>query len=164
MALYRFEATSPMPVEELLNRLRTLASEEVGPWQSLKERFWGRPAIHSPFIGRVEGNTFRFRRDIDYRNSFLPQIRGVVTRGPGGTVLRVSMRLHPFVAVFLTLWLAGVGAGLAFAVSRMKQVSVGVVVPAGMFVFGLGLAYFGFYPEARKARRILEEAIGASSA
>jgi len=74
------------------------------------------------------------------------------------------MRLHPFVAVFLTLWLAVVGAVFALAVSRMNQVPAGVVVTAGMFAFGLGLAYFCFYPEARKARRILEEAIGASSA
>jgi len=51
------------------------------------------------------GATFHMRRDIRYRNSFLPRVHGHVMFDPVGTRVRVTMRLHPVAAGFVLFWL-----------------------------------------------------------
>jgi hypothetical protein len=37
------------------------------------------------------------------------------------------------------------------------------LIPFGMFLFGIALTLGGFYPEALKARRLLEQNLGVSA-
>jgi hypothetical protein len=68
------------------------------------------------------------------------------------------MYLHPLVLAFMLFWLGGVGLG-AVAALRQGDGGAATLVPIGMFVFGVALTLGGFYPEAIKARRLLEQHI-----
>jgi len=160
MALYRFNLRSTLTTQAVLERLRSLARERPGFGQSLKEGFGWRSDGTPPFIGKIEGNEFRLYRDIHYRNSFLPRIKGHVDSAIDGTKIEVSMNLHPFVIGFMILWLGLVGIAAIAALTAGSAVEA--LIPAGMFVFGVALVLGGFYPEAFKARRILEERIGGA--
>jgi hypothetical protein len=160
MPFYRFQIESPLPAQTVLQRIRTLVRDKPGFWKSIKESFGGHPNGGPPFIGKVEGDTFCMYRDIRYRNSFLPQVRGSVVSTSRGSKVLVTMYLHPLVALFVLFWLGAVGAG-ALAVFSAQNGNIGpALIPAGMFLFGIILTVGAFYPEAFKARRLLEQSIG----
>jgi hypothetical protein len=69
------------------------------------------------------------------------------------------MTLHPFVAAFMVVWLGAVGAGTIAALTASGSDSHAAFLPAGMFVFGVALTAGGFYPEAFKARHLLEHSV-----
>jgi hypothetical protein len=155
MAIYRFQLRSDLSTQAVLERIQALAREQPGFGQSLKESFGWRKEGSPPFIGRVEGNDFKLYRDIGYRNSFLPRIRGRVSAYRDGANIDVTMYLHPFVLVFMLFWLGGVAAGAVTLLGHGKGSEA--LIPLGMFFFGVALPLGGFYPEAIKARRILQE-------
>jgi hypothetical protein len=163
MPLYRFQIQSHLATLAVLERIKALMRETPGFRQSLKESFGLRPDGTPPFIGKVDGSEFKCRRDIRYQNSFLPRIAGRVSSDHNGTKTDVIMYLHPLVLVFMLLWLGGVGLG-AVAALRQGDGGTGTLVPMGMFVIGVVLVLGGFYPEAIKARRLLEQHIGTPSA
>lgn len=76
--------------------------------------------------------------------------------GPTGTRIDVTMRLHPFVAALMPFWLGGVGLIGRFVIAD-GEAAEWSLAPIGMFGFGLALTLGAFYPEAIKARRILEQ-------
>lgn len=164
MPIYRFQIESSLPAENILWKIRALVRESPRFVQSINEAFGDRPKDCPPFIGKVEGNVFRIRRDIHYRNSFLPLVRGSVTPSSNGTKVSISMHLHPFVALFMLFWLGGVGSGMIAAVTSQSGNIGAALFPGGMFAFGIVLTAGGFYPEAFKARRLLEQSIGNAGA
>lgn len=114
-----------------------------------------------PFVGRVEGSSFRLLRRIYHRNSYRPQIRGSVIDAPGGSRVDLRMSLSPVVAIFLLIWFAMAG-GFASIALREIVPSAGawhvlIIVAAGVAILALGVALFFF--EAFKARRLLQAAI-----
>jgi hypothetical protein len=160
MPFYRFHIESPLPKQTVLQRIRTLVREKPGFWQTIKESFGGHPDGCPLFIGKVEGDAFRMYRDIRYRNSFLPQLRGSVVSTSRGSRVLITMYLHPLVAVFVLFWLGAVGTG-ALASFNAQNGNIGpALIPAGMFLFGIVLTVGSFYPEAFKARRLFEQSIG----
>jgi hypothetical protein len=163
MPLYRFQIHSHLTSEAVLERVGALMRERPGFRQLLKESFGGRPESGPPFIGKVVGNEFKCHRYILYRNSFLPRIRGHVHSSPNGSRIDVMMYLHPVVAVVMLLWLGAVGLGAAAALGQVKR-GAAALVPIGLLVFGVVLTLTGFYPEAIKARRLLEQHIGPGCA
>jgi hypothetical protein len=162
MAFFRFQVDSSLTSQEVLQRIHVLAREAPGFWQSIKESFGARRGGGPPFIGKVEGDTFRLSRDIHYRNSFLPQVRGRVISSPTGSRVLVTMHLHPVVGAFMLFWLGGVAIGAWAAFTSPQAGSTSTLITAGMFVFGVVLTLGAFYPEAFKARRLLERGIGVS--
>jgi hypothetical protein len=163
MPVYRFQIQSHLTTQAVLERVRALLRETPAFQQSLKESFGSRSDGAPPFIGKVEGSKFKCRRDIRYQNSFLPRIAGHVDSYPTGTKIDVIMYLHPLVLVFMLFWLGGVGVDAAAAL-RQGDAGAWTLVPMGMFVFGVALTLGGFYPEAIKARRLLEQHIGPTTA
>ena len=163
MPFYRYELVSTLQPETVLRRVGTLVREAPGFLQSVKESFWKRPEDAPPFIGKIEGNAFRMHRNIRYRNSFLPQVRGSVVSTPVGTTLRITMHLHPVAAVFMLVWLGAVATGALAAFTSQCESIASALIPAGMLVFGIALTVGGFYPEAFKARRLLEQAVGTGA-
>ncbi len=160
MPFYRFQIESSLPKQTVLSRIRAIVREKPGFWQSVKESFGSRPEGSPPFIGEVEGESFLIHRDIRYRNSFLPQVRGSVVSTPIGSSVFITMYLHPLVALFMLFWLGGVGAG---ALAMLKAENGSFIIPAIMLLFGIGLTAGGFYPEAMKARRILKQSIESTN-
>ncbi len=158
IALYHFQIQVPLGTRETLERIRTLARERPDFRQSFRESLGWRPGNTPPFVGQVSDTGFTLYRDIRYRNSFLPRIRGRIESCPEGSRIDVTMNLHPFVAVFVFVWLWISGSITATLLSQ--GTASDALSPAGMCGFLVLLTLAGFYPEAIKARRILEEKLG----
>jgi hypothetical protein len=114
-----------------------------------------------PFVGAVEGSSFKIVRRIYHRNAFLPRIRGAVIEASGGSAVDLRMSVSPAVLGFLLVWFAIMGRFASIAL-RELHLSVGawhvlIIVGAGIAILALGFALF--FLEARKARRLLQEAI-----
>jgi hypothetical protein len=153
MPFYRCELAANLTAESAIARIRTAVAPPPS-FRQLLQRTLGRDSTTSPpFIGNVEGDRFRVRRDVWYRNDFRPVITGRVTSVPGGVRIHVTMFLQPAVAVFMFIWFLGFGL-----VARFSAQS-GSLSPVAMLLFGGFLVGGGFFPEALKARRILEEVL-----
>jgi hypothetical protein len=156
MPFYRFEIDTTLTQQVVMERIRSLIREReaiLGFFLRTRQPF--NPA--TPFVGSAGEDSFSMQRDIRYRNSFLPRIRGKAGPGPTGTCVKVTMFLHPLVAVFVTFWLGIVGSFALLTLSSSDPfVSLG---PGSMFLFGLVLTCGAFFFEAFKARRLLSAAL-----
>jgi len=160
MPFYRFRIDTPLPVEAAVEGIRAITRDPPTFRESLRLAFRRAESGGRPFLGAVRGHAFRLRRDVKGRNSFLPMIWGSVQGGPAGTEVSVTMFVHPLVAAFVLFWLSAVGFG-AWGTLLKEQVSCNSLAGLGMFVAGIAVTLGGFIPEARKARRLLEEAVRA---
>jgi hypothetical protein len=152
MPFYRFEidVTAPPPV--VVERLRAIVRGKLSFGESFRQSFSFNRTYSAPFIGSVQDDSFKLRRNIRYRNSFLPMIRGTITSYGVGTRVSVTMFLQPVVAIFMIFWLGMVASA---AVSHPNASPI----PWGMLAFGIALSIGGFIPEAIKAKRLILEAI-----
>jgi len=159
---WTFQIDSPLPGTAVENRIRQLLRTKRK--QTFLDSLVGAfepPQDEPPFDGSVTGRTFRLVRVIGYRNSFLPVIRGRISDSPhGGTTVRVRMTLHLVTALFMAAWLGFVGAGVAWSsLGDLDNIDPHTSLLLGMMLFGVLLPVVGFYPEARKAERLLRTAL-----
>ena len=159
MPFYRFKLEVRLTTQAAMARIKELVAPPRTFFAEIKRGFSSGGDASPPFIGKVEEDSFRVRRDIRYRNSFLPLVWGRINSVPMGTHISVTMYLHPIVAAFMLFWFFGVGAGaLAFLNAPLGKDQWESFVPVGMLVFGVALVFGGFFPEAVKARHLLEQA------
>lgn len=76
---------------------------------------------------------------------------------PTGTRVRITMFLHPLVAVFMLVWLGFVGRG------ALVDHSGPPVFLWGMFAFGVIIVAVGFVPEVVTAKRLITLALHPTS-
>ena len=162
MPFYRFAVDLSLPVTEVSGRIRSATRAPGGFRERLRTPFDQAQPSPAPFIGHVHEASFQVRRDIRYRNSFVPVVWGRTAAIPTGSRLRVTMFLNPLVALVILLWLSAVGyaAWTSFTATDAGSRAVGLVT-LGMFIFGVALTLGGFIPEAIKAKRLLLEAVGS---
>jgi hypothetical protein len=150
---YRFQVDVDAPPHVVAERLRAIVRNK--PTFSESFRKWscfGDP-VTVPFIGTVQDDSFKIRRDIRYRNSFLPTIRGHITPIGVGARVGVTMYIHPFVAAFMIVWFSVVFR----AISTRSTLSI--LIPGGMLLFFVVLTVVGFIPEAIKAKNLICNAV-----
>jgi hypothetical protein len=176
MPYYRYQLHLHLAPQVVADRIRAVTREPPGFWD--RPSWWSGDKPVPPFLGRVDEHSFRVRRDIHYTNAFLPRIRGQISPIPGGSTVRVTMHLHPFVAAFEVLWLSFTGFFALIAVANSFAGFVALrtrgdtggpdglpaLIPLAMFVFGIALTCGAFFPEAMKAKRLLETAVGKRGA
>ena len=149
---------SNLSVEEVMRRIK----ENVGP--KVRSNYWNRPISCKSYEGDVYGNIFDIKKVIDYRNSFLPVIHGIVYLDANGkTGIILKMRLAPFVKAFILLWLLFTGlACIGFLIKGIinynnilkgigKIFEHGVPVPFFLFLFGCAITVIPFKIESRKS-------------
>ena len=141
---------------EVLKRI----SEKVEPKKPFRitEIFWENN--YKPYKGIVKGKTFNITRIIQYRNSFLPQIKGNVENDINGTKVNIKMRLHPIVLTFMIIWFSGVGIGFLLTLSILlsnKSFEPMTLIPFGMLIFGYALVTGGFKYESIKSKKYFNE-------
>lgn len=163
MPFYRFEIRSPLPVAEVADRLRSMIGPPLAFREGFERSFGMDRKEYPPFIGSINDGSFRVRRDIRYRNSFLPRIAGKIIPLATGSSTRVTLYMHPFTIVFMAIWFFMVAVA-ALDGPRPFASQEGRLIPIGMFVFGLVLCLVGFVPEAIKARRLLRSGVAKSDA
>jgi hypothetical protein len=107
-----------------------------------------------PFRGEVFENTFKIFRNIRYKNSFLPIIKGKVSDNYPGTVIEINMRMVIFVYIFMAVWITGVSAALIFT---LREAFVASIIPLAMLVFAYLVMIVAYRYEAGKAKKFLNE-------
>jgi hypothetical protein len=152
MPFYRFEIDVNAQPPTVVERLRTIVRGKLSFREAIRQSFPFNKAEGAPFIGSVLDDSFKMRRNIRYRNSFLPMIRGRIASYGVGTRVSVTMFLHPVVVIFMIFWLSMV-ASVAFSHPTLS------LIPWGMLAFGVALPVGGFIPEAIKAKRLIVEAL-----
>jgi len=146
---------SPLPLAEIIRRVQERTAAPPEGW-----RGWLAARPQQPYLGRVyaAANSFEVQRNISYRNSFLPLIKGTVEVPGGvaalgqadtGSLVRLTMRMQLLVSLFMLVWLGGVGLG-CLAVSFSWPGPVGLI-PFGMLAAGSLMVSLGFWIEANKA-------------
>jgi len=116
-----------------------------------------------PYIGKITGNNFEIKRAISYRNSFLPQIKGEVYSEFDGTKIKVNMKPHSFVLVFMTIWFGGVFIGCIATTFALftQEFTPFFLIPFGMLIFGIALLYGAFKAESSTSKKDLMEILEA---
>jgi hypothetical protein len=92
---FTLQTADPLPI--VLQRMAT----QIEPSKPIRWQFSGN---HLPYEGTLSETGFQISRIIHHRNSFLPVIRGRFEPTSSGTIVRITMRLHPYVIAFLGFW------------------------------------------------------------
>ena len=123
-----------------------------------------------PYEGKFTDHSFEISRIINYRNSFLPVIKGQVSTHLGKTQVAIKMRPNVFVLIFMSLWLGStglvclaiiIGATLPFRHQIEQVFSEGGLFPFSLFVFGYALIIIGYKVESRKSKVFLKQLLKA---
>jgi hypothetical protein len=110
-----------------------------------------------PYRGEIFEDSFKIIRNIGYRNSFVPIIKGKIIDNYPGTVIEVKMRMMIFVYIFMLVWFGGISIGLMFA---LKGAILAAIVPLGMLAFGYLIVMVGYKYEVNKAKKFLVNLFG----
>jgi hypothetical protein len=121
-----------------------------------------------PYVGKIYKNSFEIKRAINYRNSFLPVIKGYIKDDLNGSKIDIKMSLTDIVKVFMIIWLGGVFLA-CLGVTYTLIFNNGFNTEAGFFMFipylmllgGIGMVIFGFKAESRKSVKDLKEILQA---
>lgn len=150
-----------LPIEHITYKTK-LSSEEVSkkieeviePKKTVRINNIFKKRNHKPYEGYIHENTFNIKRIINHRNSFLPIINGTIKQNSNETTIRVKMKLHTFVIVFMSIWL-----GLTGIVFLLLLIKTGanflVLVPGIMLILGYLLMIISFKWESRKTKKQL---------
>jgi len=150
MPVTRFRIETDATPRIVAERLRAAVRAEPGFFESFRKRWRSRSSGGPPFVGSVANDSFRLRKDIRGRNSFVPLVRGHITSTDHGTRVSGVMILHPLVAAFAAFWLTVVGY------SAFTERSAPPIV---MLIFGLSMTIGGFFFEASSTKRLLTAAM-----
>jgi hypothetical protein len=139
-------------------RLSTIEAEETLARLIASRRPDASPT--KPFVGRIESGTFKFHRVFIGRNSFIPIISGRIVEGEGGAVVQGAMRLHWAIAVCMTVWMSMAIVAVVATLRKGTLHSDTFAVLSAVFfpLFGIVVMSIGYFPERRKAMRLLEDA------
>lgn len=119
---------------------------------------WNINNYGKPYEGEVGDHSFEINRIINYRNSFLPIIKGRIYPEGMGSKIDIKMAMHPFVIVFMSIWLGIVGniwILAAIATIAEGKFESSILAASGMLLVGLLLPLIGFKPEASSSKQFL---------
>lgn len=150
-------ARTPVEVVSKLDRAEVLRRLQAGV--DSEWTFGGGKDV----VGRVGDDGFRLRLRIGYRNSFQTFMFGAVQADGRGSRIVARTGMHPFAAVFMTLWISVVGLGAAIGVAGLLDARPGeavqgliILVPIGMFAFGIALVGIGRWIARNERARLIE--------
>lgn len=113
------------------------------------------------YEGRISGYNFRINKIINYRNSFLPIIEGTICPDIIGCQIKIQMKLHIAVIIFMLFWFGNlIPISLSFLAAMIADHKVGPILglaPLGMGLFAYLLCMSSFNIEAKHAKDFLYE-------
>jgi len=113
------------------------------------------------YEGFINENSFEINRIIKNRNSFLPQITGIIQRSSYETQIEVKMRLHWTVSIFMIFWCSFVIFFLMVTLMEAKKISVDVFFPLSMLLLAYLLTMLGFKIESKRSKKDLGKMLEA---
>lgn len=160
-----YTLVTKLPAAEVLQRIsdNTIAKRPVN--------FFGYSKTDKKFEGLVSENGFKITPIINYRNSFLPVITGEVSSFLSKTHVRIRMEMPGAVKAFMLLWLGSISIvciafiflGIKyFRYNLDKGFTVTMFIPFFMLIAGFIIMNYGFKPESKKAKKLLENLFEAT--
>ncbi len=113
------------------------------------------------YEGSIDNNSFEISRVIQYRNSFLPDINGIIQKNNNGTEIQVIMRLNLFVLIFLLFWCSISTCVFIMITLTQKKMSVEFFMPLLMLIFVYALTMVCFKIESKKSKEYLRRSFEA---
>lgn len=159
-----FKLLTKLTATEVLQRIESITEPKKG----FSFSFSGNRT--KPYEGKLTDHSFEISRIINYRNSFLPVIKGHVSTYLGKTEVAIKMRPLVFVLIFMSFWLGLVGLvclGIIIAaILQFRQLleqgfSPGTLIPFGMFAFGYALLTIAYKAESQKSKGFLMQLLEA---
>jgi hypothetical protein len=154
---------STLSREDLITRLEN----EIEAEKPFKFGVFNR-SYSKPYIGKIQCNTFEIKRVIDYRNSFLPIIKGQIQTHTNGSKIDVKMNLVGIVKFFMIFWLAGVLLSCLVTIYDVvvkngfdDESGFFMFIPFLMLIFGAVMVSVGFKVESKKSIKDLEQILKA---
>lgn len=147
-----FSIQTPDRLPTVLERLATqIEPEKPFRWQFSRN--------HLPYEGTCSEAGFQIRRILHSRNSFLPMILGRFESSPSGTLVHITMRLHPFVIAFLVFWyLVWYGFLIPIWLTGAMP-TIFALQFLGLPIAVLGVFWATFWAEASRSRHDLMQMI-----
>jgi hypothetical protein len=154
-----YVVTTSLSVDEVVNRI----AHNIEPRKKFNFSSFSRN-YSKPYTGEINSTTFTMTRNINYRNSFLPIIKGQIIPFPGRTQISMKMRPTIFALIFISFWLGIVTLFciglLLVGLLRFRQIlqtgfSPMFLIPFAMFVFGSLLIHFSFKRESKISKDFL---------
>jgi hypothetical protein len=140
---------SKISEEEVLRRINSL----LEPKKKFQVGFFG-SFSYGGYRGQINDKKFNIRRNISYKNSFLPEIIGNVERVNDDTVIKVVMRPHIFIIIFLSFWCFAVCFGFITSFSDdSNEILSSLIIPIGLIIFAYLLTMAGFKFESNRAKK-----------
>lgn len=118
------------------------------------------------FTGFVSGDKFELSRVIQYKNSFLPLIKGKMTSFLGKTEISITMAPVLPVLIFMAFWLGVVTlvcvGMLIYGMNNFHRllkegIELPLLIPFFMWIGGVAMFSFGFKSESKRAKKLLVE-------
>src|SRR5690606_2023790 len=140
---------------------------EIGVKKPVQFGSYNNQSSEKAYIGKVLENSFEIQRAINYRNSFLPQIKGNITTAMNGSNIEIEMRMLPMVKIFMIIWFSFVTFFLIITLlpflkdNTNAEFGLNTVIPFIMLIFGILLVTFGFKLESKKSIKDLENLMQA---
>lgn len=153
----RLTLVSPLPPKDLIARLKASTAVSATSWSAGMRS--------ATFTGSVGDDHFKVQRRISHRNSFNPQLIGRVHAHGNLTTIGLTLRLQPFVAVFMGLWCGGLLLGVigdVVSALRTGDAQPLLIVPMAMLVFGYVMTMGFFHVERSKALNELSTLLQAT--
>lgn len=155
MKLFPYDSLTIQTYDPLPIVFRRLAAK-VEPKKTSR---WLFDHNHAPYEGTISETGFEISRIIHHRNSFIPMIRGHFEASASGTTVRITMRLHPLIWIFLGFWYFtwyGITIPLAIFGKMSTNMAIWFLAIPVLTLFAFWCA---FWEEATRSRRDLLEII-----
>jgi hypothetical protein len=155
-----------LPVENIVYKTKIkedevirLLSDSIEPEKNFRFKIFI-SSSSKPYEGKINSNTFEIKRIINYRNSFLPRIKGVISRESDKTIIKVKMQLHPFVVSFLSIWFISIGFVTIILLLQLfidAKFNPLTLIPFVMLIFAYALTMFAFKLESNRSKKDLQK-------
>ena len=143
---------TPLEIPQLVDGL----AQRIEPRKWVR---WSSPEYDDIFEGKVSEHGFTISRAINYRNSFLPVLKGTFISTYTGTLIKIRMTLD-FIVWGLLMGTGGMLSLFTFA-GIIEFIDEGswtlLMFGAGGIVFIVSLVNLCFRIEARKAKSLISE-------
>lgn len=108
------------------------------------------------FNGKIFEESFKIQRNINYRNSFLPVIKGSIKETEYGTKIEIQTRMNLFVIVVLCIWFGGISFGCVITPFTDFKIPY-IFIPYLMLVAGILITILPYKYETKISKEKLEE-------
>lgn len=133
------------------------------PFKEVYDRIYNCLENEEFFKGQINENKFKIRRKIWYRNDFRPIIEGIIWNHNNGSKIKIIMRLSKItlagfiiISLFMLFFCLIIIASLS---NHPRNINFGYFIPIIIIIFEYSLSMIGFKPEAKKAKKLLENLI-----